>query len=256
MLIGMSRSPRDEGDDKRIFQLARACGFAGLQLKPGQYRPFGTDARRFKAAYGDLADLARGGIVVYPGAAYRNWVETVQDDLAFAKEIGGELICLSAGVRREHVDTGGIKGVADVLNALGRQAGQLGVAVSLHNHADTIFAGVEDLERLFEHVDPAACGLTFDTAHAALGGIEHMPKALVRFRDYLNNVHLKDLSSDGRFCPIGSGTLDLRAIVGQLAEMDYPNWLIVDEESDEYTVQEVFEQSVRFLQESGLLPSR
>ncbi|XEC96202.1 sugar phosphate isomerase/epimerase family protein [Paenibacillus tarimensis] len=255
MNIGISRPSWEERDSEQIFRLAHEYKFDGVQIKPQQYEPLGLDAERFKEQYGDLAYLARGGIIVYPGSSYRTWAERFSSFLSFAKGVGGKQICICAGVRERDLDSDGLKGFSGVLNELGRQANGAGAVISLHNHADTILESIDDIKRIFEHIDPACCGLTFDTAHAAKGGIEDLAGALEQFKPFVNNIHLKDLSGDGKFCLLGRGTLDLKSVLHKLSEWDYREWLIVDEETAGVSVREAFAGSAAFLREGGLLGS-
>ena len=147
-----------------------------------------------------------------------------------------------------------MRGVAGVLNELGRQAKEAGAIISLHNHSDgAIFETIDDIERLFAHIDPAYCGLTFDTAHAVKGGITDLVGALKRYRSFVNNIHLKDVTADGQFCPLGQGTIDLEPIIALLQEWDYQHWLIVDEETKGLTVQQAFDEAASYLRNNGLL---
>lgn len=253
MLIGFSRPSWEAQDSEQIFRLAQEYGLDGVQVKPQQYDSLHLDPDRFKQVYGDRAYLARGGIIVYLGPNYRQWEESFPAFLSFVHGVGGEQICVCANVRESDLDGDGVRGVADVLNELGRQAKAVGATVSLHNHSDgAIFETIDDIERLFAHIDPTYCGLTFDTAHAVKGGIADLAGALERYRSFVNNIHLKDLTPDGAFCPLGTGTVDLQSVIAKLREWDYREWLIVDEETKGLTVREAFDRSIGYLKSNGL----
>lgn len=251
--IGISRPSWQETDNSLIFRKASELGFYGIQIKPHQYNAVGLDPRKFTETYGELSYLARGGLIVYPGPIYRNWPDKLQAYIAFASALGAEQLCICAYIQQKDLDEAGLAGVAETLNQLGREAVKGGVTLSIHNHKDTVFETIEDLQTLFEHVDVNVCGLTFDTAHGAKGGIHDLADAVQQFHPFINNVHLKDLSADGRFCPLGTGTLDLAPVIRKLHENGYDNWLIVDEESEGLSVEESFELSVQFLSKHGLM---
>lgn len=252
MRIGMSRPSWSEADNPRIFELAASYGFDGVQVKPHQYDPVGVDPGRFKEFYGARAELARGGIIVYLGSDYRSWEAKLSPYLSFIQGVAGEQICVCAGVREEHLDEQGIEGFAEVLNAMGRKAREAGAVISLHNHTNSIVESSEQIQQVFAHIDPAYCGMTFDTAHAAKGGITDLAGALREFRRFVNAVHLKDLSADGTFCPLGEGTLDLGAVLRELRAWDFQEWLIVDEESKGVSVEDAYGRSVDFLRRHGI----
>lgn len=253
MDIGISRPSWEEQDNQQIFSLAKELKFDGVQVKPHQYEPIDLDPDRFKQEYGSLSDLARGGIIVYLGSEYKTWESKLPKFLSFVKGVGAKQICICAGVREENLDHRGIKGVAEVLNELGKQANHAGAVVSLHNHAGSLFESIEQLKRVFEYIDPQYCGMTFDTAHAAKGGIDDLAGALEHFKSVVNNVHLKDLSTDGTFCALGEGTLDLKSVLRTLGAWDYQEWLIVDEETKGLSVREAYDKSAAFLRSNGLL---
>ena len=92
-------------------------------------------------------------------------------------------------------------------------------------------------------------GLTVDTGHAALGGID--PVALIRSNPArIAHVHCKDVRPGvfervvngggsfldgvlaGMFTVPGDGKLDYGALMGALAEIDYAGWIIVEAEQD------------------------
>lgn len=253
MKIGISRPSWEPADSDAIFRLAAEWGFDGVQIKPHQYDEVELNPELFRARYRQHAELARVGLIVYPGPDYRAWEDKLPAYIRFAAALDADQVCVCSDVRESELDASGLQGVADALNRIGSLARESGVAISLHNHADTIFESIDQLRRVFALLDPQLCGLTFDTAHAAKGGIADLAAALEAFKPYLNNIHLKDLTVDGRFCPIGTGTLDLAGVLGKLREIGYSEWLIVDEESAGIGVEEAFAASARFLKANGWL---
>jgi inosose dehydratase len=121
------------------------------------------------------------------------------------------------------------------------------VKVSLHNHARSIFETTADLLRMVELLDPDVCGLTLDTAHLAKAGESEAAAWIPRLQSHLWNVHLKDLDENGRFCPVGRGTLDLRSVLEVLPAIGYRHWLIVDDESRDVGLHEAFAVSRVYL---------
>ena len=137
--------------------------------------------------------------------------------------------------------------VAKVLTAIGEKARGQGTWISIHNHANCLFENENDLAILFEHLEPKVCGFTLDTAHAAKAGIKDIASLVHHFREHLNNVHLKDVSDSGVFCPLGRGTLELGSVLQALNTIGYDEWLIVDEESRDFSTDEAYRISMDFL---------
>ena len=152
-----------------------------------------------------------------------------------------------AAVDRSDTSARRFRRAASVLRKTGEQARQQGTSISVHTHANCLFESIEDLEKLLGHLKPEECGLTLDTAHAAKAGIQDIASLVNHFRAHLNNVHLKDFSKNGSFCPLGLGTLDLNSVLDALHGIGYDEWLIVDEESRDFTTEEAYRISMDFL---------
>lgn len=252
MKIGISRPTDGVAATREMLELAAEHGFAGVQLKENQYRDTGLAAEGFRAAYGARADLVRGGLIAYPGGNMDAWEEHLHPVMEFAASVGAGHVCICAGVPR----AGGLADVqaraAAALSRLGEFAGERNLRISLHNHADSPFETPEDVVRMAELLDPALCGLTLDTAHFAKGGCRDIAGMIPRLQEHIINIHLKDLAADGRFCPVGQGTLEMKAILAEVARIGFREWLIIDEESMHVPVGEAFEISRDFLAKHGM----
>ncbi|KQM61401.1 myo-inosose-2 dehydratase [Sphingomonas sp. Leaf16] len=134
---------------------------------------------------------------------------------------------------------------------LNRIAGHLAardMRLAYHHHLGTVVETADDLERLFEVTDPEV-GLTIDTGHAALAGID--PAAIVRrYPERILHVHCKDVRRArhdavlgaggsflegvvaGMFTVPGDGDLDFGPFLRSLAEIDYAGWIVVEAEQD------------------------
>lgn len=252
MKIGVSRPSNTPAESYEVLQTARALGFAGVQLKSAQYNGFVNSPEGFKDRYGPLSDLAQGGLIVYPGNDPHSWPERLHPILSFAALVGAPHICLCSGVYATGASEAQVRGVAEVLMKIGVRAQEAGLIISIHNHVNSLVESEADIVRLLDQLDPDLCGLTLDTAHAAKAGIPSVAALAVRFRKHLLNVHLKDLAADGRFCALGQGTLDLPPILRALEEIDYRQWLIVDEETIELSTSEALQIACDYLRQAGL----
>jgi sugar phosphate isomerase/epimerase len=254
MKIGISRISRTSEEAYEVLEAARRHGFEGVQLKPSQYEEFVASPDSFQNRYGSLADLACGGLIVYPGGHPAEWLSRAESVLLFASAIKAEHICFCSGVYNTGASDEEVGAVATALKNIGEQARQLGLVISIHNHVDSLVETEEDIARLLERLDPAACGLTLDTAHAAKAGIANVERLAVRFGQHLLNVHLKDLAADGTFCALGQGTLALSPILEALSSINYNGWLIVDEETTSLQTEAAFRIASECLKREGVLP--
>jgi len=253
MRIGISRFSHTPQEAHEVLAAARRHGFDGVQLKPPQYQAFVSSPPAFQLEYGALADLAGGGLIVYPGGDPGSWVNQSEQILPFATAIGAGHICHCSGVYHTNAADEQVRAVADALMAIGRRASSQGLVISIHNHVDSLVESEADIARLLEIVDPTLCGLTLDTAHAAKAGIADVAQLVRRFKGHLLNVHLKDLATDGTFCALGQGTLDLRPILTALTEINYDQWLIVDEETAALGTEDAFRVAHDYLRREGIM---
>jgi sugar phosphate isomerase/epimerase len=247
MKIGISRISEGPQQAAELIQSAAANGFDGIQFKTAQLRAWDFDPQTLLAIDPRAKALAAAGVVYHPGGDYAKWAEPTRQVLGFVRALGGEHVCYCFS------PAGPAEVVAGQLAETGRAYAEAGVSFSFHDHADTIVGTLDDVRRMCDLVDPAVCGLTFDTAHAAACGMDDLGGAIRALASHVTNVHLKDIDEAGAFCPLGKGRLDLQSAVETLRDIGYRHWLIVDEESRDYTTPEACALSAKFLRGRGLM---
>ena len=123
-----------------------------------------------------------------------------------------------------------------------------GLRFAYHHHLGTVVERPDDLAA-FVRVTGGSVGLTLDTGHAALGGID--PVAAIRAHpERIAHVHCKDVrravfaevqTKDtsflegvlaGMFTVPGDGGLDYAAVMRALADIGYAGWIGVEAEQD------------------------
>ncbi|MGH1559352.1 myo-inosose-2 dehydratase [Caulobacter segnis] len=137
------------------------------------------------------------------------------------------------------------RGATEVADYIARQ----GLKFAYHHHLGTIVERPEDLEAFLANTGPSV-GLTVDTGHAALGGLD--PVQVIRgYPHRVAHVHCKDIRSEvfhkvvsrggggfldgvlaGMFTVPGDGHPDYAAVMQALAEIGYSGWIIVEAEQD------------------------
>lgn len=250
MKIGISRPTEGTPQDTlALLSIASRHGYEGVQLKPQQYGEFIDAPARLQTFLGKLAPLASGGCIVYPGGDMDVWIERLAQTISFASAVGGGHVCICGSVQRSDGEQAQHRKAAEILNQIGQMAGEQGIYISLHNHAGCIFETYEDIMRLCETLDPRLCGLTIDTAHAAKGGVSDVAGLIESVKQYVINVHFKDMAQDGTFCLLGTGTLPLDPILQKLTAIDYQGWLIVDEETRSVSHETACEHSMRVVRD-------
>jgi inosose dehydratase len=124
-----------------------------------------------------------------------------------------------------------------------------GLKFAYHHHLGTVVERPEDLEAFLANTG-LSVGLTVDTGHAALGGLD--PVSVIRAHpERVSHVHCKDIRGDvfrkvisqdggsflqgvlaGMFTVPGDGSLDYAAVMRALADIGYSGWIIVEAEQD------------------------
>ena len=123
-----------------------------------------------------------------------------------------------------------------------------GLKFAYHHHLGTVVETGDDLEAFIAATGPSV-GLTLDTGHAALGGVN----ALAVIRDHPDrvvHVHCKDVRWEtfrdareggssfldgvlaGMFTVPGDGGINYAEVMQALRRMDYSGWIVIEAEQD------------------------
>jgi sugar phosphate isomerase/epimerase len=107
--------------------------------------------------------------------------------------------------------------VADVLNTIGQKCKEQGISLLYHNH-DFEFKpndqGIVPIEYFLENTDPENVNFQMDlywVTRAGADPLAYFEKYPGRFKIW----HVKDMDEEGKFAPVGQGTIDFAPIVAQ-----------------------------------------
>lgn len=237
---------------------AREVGFAGIELGG----KFPRDPVVLRALL-NRHQLALVGGWYSASLLVRSAAEEIlalQSHLRLLKAMGCSVFILAETSNAIHCDQGSAMSATPRLTGsdwveFGRKLTQVadylaqaGLRMAYHHHLGTVVESQLDLDRLLISTGRSV-GLTVDTGHAALGGID----ALALIRDHplrIAHVHCKDIrprvfdrvKSDGKsflsgvisgmFTVPGDGDLDFAGVMQALAHIDYAGWVIVEAEQD------------------------
>ncbi|WP_282164562.1 sugar phosphate isomerase/epimerase family protein [Cellulophaga baltica] len=121
--------------------------------------------------------------------------------------------------------TGGAENLTKIINTLGEKAHAAGLKLLYHNH-DFEFkkdaAGIVPIEYMLEHTDPKFVNFQMDLFWVTKAGADplaYFEKYPGRFKIW----HVKDMDEQGRFAPVGTGTIDFAKILAKkdLSGMEY-----------------------------------
>ena len=157
------------------------------------------------------------------------WVPKI---LKFASSVGSELpvrAVIVGGLRREEgPKESDFVNTANILNKWGRACKETNVEVSFHPfYFNQLVSREDELSKLCELIDPDLVHLTIDIGHCTRCGCD--PIEIIRsYRDWINHIHLRDISRDGILVQLGDGIIDLRRVYKLLESISYKGWVIVE----------------------------
>ena len=113
--------------------------------------------------------------------------------------------------------TGGAQNLAEILDALGEKAKAAGLKLLYHNH-DFEFKkddeGIVTIDYLLENCNPKYVNFQMDLYWVKKAGadpVAYFEKYPGRFKIW----HVKDMDDQGRFAPVGNGTIDFARILAE-----------------------------------------
>lgn len=176
----------------------------------------------------------RGLTEVYASAISTDSVEAAENsitDLLLNAQAAVKLQCpllVFSGGKRQ---TDGLKHTLVGLDRLARLISDMPLKVALEPHVGSQFQNEADYDEIFEHITTEQIGITIDTGHFHVVGVDW--KALIRkFPNRIYNVHVKD-HIGSQSVPIGEGEIDMPGLVHELRAIDYRGPLAVELEVED-----------------------
>ena len=144
------------------------------------------------------------------------------------RELGCRIIKCT-GSRRD--TNGGLKAVIKVCRELAPVAEEMGMLVTLENHANNVLERIEDYEEIFAAIDSPAIGMCLDTGH--FEGVDvSLHDVVEKFHSRILHVDLKDCRARGQghdTVPFGEGVTDFDAFLSHLLEKNYSGYMVVEQ---------------------------
>lgn len=156
--------------------------------------------------------------------------------LRFLEGRGPKVMNLQAGPRAEGGVTDEVLArTAEQAAKLGELGNRYGMRFCLHPHYATNVERQNELDYLMQHVPQSALGLTIDTAHAVLGGMDPVEVAR-QYGSRVGYMHVKDIQPlvpegtpwFGKFREIGRGVINFVAVADELKQAGYDGVLCVE----------------------------
>jgi sugar phosphate isomerase/epimerase len=158
---------------------------------------------------------------------FREMKESLDDRIAFAKELGLKQMVLSTfGLRPEATMADWMK-AADDLNKIGEQTHKAGIQAGFHNHNFEFqqIDGVLIYDQIMSKLDPKLVKMQFQVSVISLGF-----EAAKFFRKYpgrFASIHLQDWSaSEKKTVAIGSGAVDWKDLFAAAKTAGVQNFFV------------------------------
>ena len=164
-------------------------------------------------------------------------LENAETEMAHAKAAGFEYFVVPIppmglfnydGATNTMSMTGGAKNLAEILDQLGEKASAAGLKLLYHNH-DFEFKkdeeGIVTIDYLLENCNPEHVNFQMDLFWVTKAGAEplaYFDKYPGRFKSW----HVKDMDAEGKFAPVGKGTIDFARILAEKEKSGMKYYLV------------------------------
>ncbi|GMO55724.1 MAG: sugar phosphate isomerase/epimerase [Termitinemataceae bacterium] len=210
------------GDDKVAIAGIAAAGYNGIEIFDGNLLAYEGKEDVFKKI---LSETKMNLVAVYCAASFI-YDEILDEELfrlkkaaSFAKKFGASQLVIGGGATRyDGIKESDYKKLSVALDKVCDIAEGLGMTASYHPHMGSLVQSPQQLDAVMPNTRIALCP---DTGHVVLGSGD--PVAIVKkYADRIKYIHLKDVTKDGMFCPLGMGLIDFPSIMEVLRSSGKP----------------------------------
>lgn len=237
-------------DADTVLNQMRDLGLVATEFGPDGFLPENPAEKATKLA--ELGLRAVGGFVpvVLHDPAHDPAPEIERALEGFIAAGAGTLVLAAATGQdgydgRPVLDEAGWSTLLANLDQLAAIAENQGVRGTLHPHIGTMVENADDVNRVLEG---SSIGLTLDTGHLLIGGVDPVALAL-QHADRIRHTHLKDVDASwaakvqtgevsytdavrqGLYRPLGRGDIDLASIVTALENEGYDGWYVLEQDT-------------------------
>ena len=234
----------------RVLDEMREVGLAATEVGPEGFLPADPATLAHTLAEHDLH--AVGGFVPVvlhvPDHDPSPAVDRVLDGFV-AANAGTLVLSADSGLTgydsRPVLDDGGWRTLLGNLDRLAALAAGRGITAVLHPHVGTMIEKPDEVRRV---LDGSGIALCLDTGHLLIGGTD--PAELAhQVPDRIAHTHMKDVDAryarrvqggeltyteavrEGMYRPLGSGDVDVAAIVAHLEGHGYAGWYVLEQDT-------------------------
>jgi inosose dehydratase len=231
------------GNDRQAIEDIAAVGFPAVQLRSNVLDEFkGDTAGTVRALLLQnkikMVAFSSGNLDVEKPEA-----EQYDEHVAHAKfvrDVGGlYLQVTSARPKNRAVTSDDYAKFGHMLTELGKRTADEGISLGFHNHMGSLGQGPDEVDKIFDAVDPRYAKLELDIAHYYQAGGDSA-KAIHDYRDRLLFLHLKDVieippgvrgGNTYKWVELGRGLVDVPGVMAALQKDNFRGWAVVELDS-------------------------
>ncbi len=230
------------GNDRAAITDISSLGFPGIQLRSNVVAEF---AQR-RSALRDLLQqhdltlvaLSSGDLNIENDESPELAKHT--SNAKFLHDAHGSYLQVICSRPKRPSNANDYKRLSRLLTELGKRTADFGISLGYHNHMNSLVQNPDELQRVFDNVDPRYAKLELDIAHyfAAKGD---PAEAIDKYHAALLFLHIKDvqmgvpgsatMKDRYRFVELGRGQVDLPAVSAALKKFAFRGWAIVELDS-------------------------
>ena len=244
-------------DPRAVLEAVAELGYEYIEAagySEGKY--YGMEPAEFKAMLDEVG--------LKPMSSHQSSMtrENAKTEIADAKEAGFQYIVIPVPpeglftynpASQSLGMTGTVANASDIINAIAAEASAQGMKALYHNH-DFEFReneeGIVPIDYFIENSDPEDLNFQMDLYWVTKAGadpVDYFEKYPGRFKAW----HVKDIDDQGRFAPVGTGSIDFERILAAKEQSGMEFYLVEQDATFNETPMEAIEISHEGLKEIG-----
>ena len=244
-------------DPRAVLEAVAELGYEYIEAagySEGKY--YGMEPAEFKAMLDEVG--------LKPMSSHQSSMtrENAKTEIADAKEAGFQYIVIPVPpeglftynpASQSLGMTGTVANASDIINAIAAEASAQGMKALYHNH-DFEFReneeGIVPIDYFIENSDPKDLNFQMDLYWVTKAGadpVDYFEKYPGRFKAW----HVKDIDDQGRFAPVGTGSIDFERILAAKEQSGMEFYLVEQDATFNETPMEAIEISHEGLKEIG-----
>ena len=213
-------------DDADTIAKIADVGFSYIEELEGNLTKYADNMDELKAMLSkinvEMMSVCVGANFIYKDAL-EDELAHIEEVARLAKDVGVSYIGICGGaIRAKGVQESDYQLLAEGLDMAKAVIESYGIKASYHPHLGSMAEAPDQIDKLFALTSIDICP---DLAHIAAGGGDPL-EVVKKYYDRISFMHLKDLDDNG-FAPLGTGSVDIKAVINYLKERGYEgDWLV------------------------------